>query len=152
MRLTENRMKALQFRKLHDDAVLPSRSSQDDAGFDLASVEEVTLEPGSRALVQTGLAVQIPEGHGGLVLPRSGLALRHGISLVNSPGLIDAGYRGEIGVILHNTDLTDSFDVNVGDRIAQLMVVPFASVLPVWVDALDDSQRGEGGFGSSGLS
>jgi len=152
MRLTENVMKALQFRKLHEDAVLPSRSSEDDAGFDLASVEEVTLEPGSRALVQTGLAVQIPEGHGGLVLPRSGLALRHGISLVNSPGLIDAGYRGEIGVILHNTDLTDSFDVNVGDRIAQLMVVPFASVLPVWVDALDDSQRGEGGFGSSGLS
>jgi dUTP pyrophosphatase len=152
MRLTETVMSPLQFRKLHDEAVLPSRSSQDDAGFDLASVEEVSLEPGTRALVKTGLAVQIPEGHGGLVLPRSGLALRHGISLVNSPGLIDAGYRGEIGVILHNTDLINSFDVKVGDRIAQLMVVPFASVQPEWVEALDDSQRGEGGFGSSGLT
>jgi len=140
------------FLRLHENAVLPSKASAEDAGFDLTSVESVVLEPGSRALVKTGLAVQIPMGHGGLVLPRSGLALRHGIGLVNSPGLIDAGYRGEIGVILHNTDTRESFAVKPGDRIAQLMVVPFAALEPVWVSELDASQRGEGGFGSSGTN
>lgn len=145
-------MSPLRFSKLHEDAVLPNRASEGDAGLDLTSVEKLTLEPGSRALVKTGLAVQIPSGHGGLVLPRSGLALRHGISVVNSPGLIDAGYRGEIGVILHNTDPLEAFEVNPGDRIAQLMVVPFALGEPEWADELESSDRGEGGFGSSGTS
>lgn len=143
-------MAELRFQRLHERAVLPSKATAGDAGFDISSVEAVTLAPGQRLLVKTGIAVEIPEGHGGLVLPRSGLALRHGISLVNSPGLIDSGYRGEIGVILHNTDHKEPFDVSPGDRIAQLMVVPFATVSAVWAEQLESSERGGGGFGSSG--
>lgn len=151
MRLTSG-MDQLRFKKLDEAAKLPTQASEGDAGFDLSSIEDVVLHPGDRALVKTGLAVEIPEGFGGLVLPRSGLALRHGITLVNSPGLIDSGYRGEVGVILHNTDAASSFAVEAGDRIAQLMVVPFAQLSPAWADTLSQSERESGGFGSSGTS
>lgn len=143
-------MTPLRFKKLHPEAKLPTQATEGDAGFDLSSVEALELQPGARALVATGLSVEIPPGHGGLVLPRSGLAVRHGISLVNSPGLIDAGYRGEIGVILHNTDPSSAFVVEIGDRIAQLMVVAFMQAAPEWVESLEASKRNVGGFGSSG--
>ena len=109
-----------------------------------------TIEPGSRASVGTGVAVAIPEGHAGLVLPRSGLAAKHGIALVNAPGLIDAGYRGEIRVLLLNTDRDERFQIAPGDRIAQLVVVPIPAMTPFWVDELPASERGEDGFGSTG--
>lgn len=108
------------------------------------------LEPGARASVGTGLAIVIPPGHAGLVLPRSGLAARHGIALVNAPGLIDPGYRGELRVLLLNTDRSEAFEIEPGERIAQLLLVPFAAAEPVEVSELGESERGEGGFGSSG--
>jgi dUTP pyrophosphatase len=145
-------MTELGFQKLDPAAVLPSRSNLGDAGLDLATVEEVSLGPGERRLVRTGLAVEIPLGHGGLVLPRSGLALRHGVTVVNSPGLIDAGYRGEVGVILLNTDKATTVKFEVGDRIAQLLVVPFSELTPQWSEQLGETDRGSGGFGSSGRS
>jgi dUTP pyrophosphatase len=142
----------LRFVKLGDEALLPTRAHEGDAGLDLYAAESALVAAGGgRAGVGTGLAVQIPEGMGGLVLPRSGLALRHGITLVNSPGLIDSGYRGELRVLLLNTDPTHEFEVSPGDRIAQLLLVPVALATPVLADALDDSTRGEGGFGSSGV-
>jgi dUTP pyrophosphatase len=141
----------LRVTRLRDDAVLPSRARSGDAGLDLTACEEVTLRPGARAAVGTGLAVEIPEGHAGLVVPRSGLALRHGLSVVNAPGVIDAGYRGEVRVILLNTDLEHAFDVEPGMRIAQLLVVPALPVEVVEVAELAASERGEGGFGSSGV-
>lgn len=128
---------------------MPVRAYDGDAGLDLSSCERVELAPGERALVPTGLAVAIPDGHAGFVQPRSGLAAKHGISIVNTPGLIDSGYRGELLVTLLNTDRTEAFVVEPGMRIAQLVVVPIASVDPVEVDELPDSQRGERGFGSS---
>lgn len=140
----------LRFRLLVPGAVLPGRAHPDDAGLDLHAAEEARLGPGERLGIGTGVAVEIPPGHAGLVLPRSGLAKRHGISLVNSPGLIDSGYRGEIRVLLLNTDPADVFPVRRGDRIAQLLVVAHPAVEPVAVDELADSARGEGGFGSSG--
>lgn len=140
----------LRFRLLYENARLPSRAHSGDAGLDLHASEARTIAPGARATVGTGIAVEIPEGHAGLVLPRSGLAAKHGISLVNSPGLIDPGYRGEIRVLLLNTDRETAFDVAVGERIAQLLVVPFAMLEPVAAGALGESVRGEGGFGSSG--
>jgi dUTP pyrophosphatase len=140
----------LRFRRLRDDAMLPSRAHDADAGLDLHAVEAARLRAGERASVGTGLAVEIPPGHAGLVLPRSGLATRHGIALVNAPGLIDAGYRGEIRVLLLNTDREESFEIEPGDRIAQLLVVAFAEVEPVAVEALEATARGAGGFGSSG--
>jgi dUTP pyrophosphatase len=140
----------LKFRLLVPGAELPARAHDGDAGLDLRASEPATIGPGERAQVGTGVAVQIPPGHAGLVLPRSGLALRHGIALVNAPGLIDAGYRGELRVLLLNTDRSETFEVVVGDRIAQLLVVPFAELEPVEVPELDDSERGAGGFGSSG--
>lgn len=130
---------------------MPARAYDGDAGLDLSSCERVELAPGERALVPTGLAVAIPEGHAGFVQPRSGLAAKHGISIVNTPGLIDTGYRGELLVMLINTDKTETFTVEPGMRIAQLVVVPIASVDPVEVDELPDSQRGARGFGSSKL-
>jgi dUTP pyrophosphatase len=136
--------------RLRDDAVLPSQAYAGDAGLDLAACERVTLGPGERALVGTGIAVAIPDGHAGLVVPRSGLALRHGISEVNTPGLIDAGYRGELKVIVLNTDRTEPFTVEPGMRIAQLVVVPIPALRLVEVDALPASERGTGGLGSSG--
>jgi dUTP pyrophosphatase len=130
--------------------VLPSRAHAGDAGLDLAACERVELGPGERALVCTGLAVAIPEGYAGFVQPRSGLAARHGISIVNTPGLIDAGYRGELKVALLNTDTAAAFVVEPGMRIAQLVVVPVPAVEPVEVSELPASARGTGGFGSTG--
>ncbi len=141
----------LRVTKLRDDAVLPARAHDTDAGLDLSACEELTIGPGERALVPTGLAVEIPEGHAGLVAPRSGLALRHGISIVNAPGVIDAGYRGEIQVILLNTDAVEAFTVEQGMRIAQLLVMPVTPVTIVEAADLATTVRGSGGFGSSGL-
>ena len=140
----------LPFTRLSEAALAPTRANEGDAGYDLHAAEEATLPPGARASVGTGLAVAIPEGHAGLVLPRSGLALRHGIALVNAPGLVDAGYRGEVRVLLLNTDPAETFSVAVGDRIAQLLIVRHAEPELVEVDALEASTRGEGGFGSTG--
>jgi dUTP pyrophosphatase len=140
----------LQVRRLDPRAVLPTRAYDGDAGLDLYALEAVTLGPGERAAVSTGIAVEIPLGHAGLVLPRSGLAARHGIALVNAPGLIDSGYRGEVRVLLLNTDHAAAFDVAPGDRIAQLLLVRFEAPEVVEVQALAESERGGGGFGSSG--
>jgi len=142
----------LRVTRLRDDAVLPSRARTGDAGLDLTACEGATIAPGERALVGTGLAVEIPEGHAGLVVPRSGLALRNGLSLVNTPGVIDAGYRGEVRVVLLNTDREHAFTVEPGMRIAQLLVVPAIAVDVVEVGELTASERGTGGFGSSGVS
>jgi dUTP diphosphatase len=141
----------LRVQRLRPDAVLPDRAYAGDAGLDLVACEPVTLGPGERASVSTGLAVAIPEGHAGFVQPRSGLAARHGITLVNTPGLIDAGYRGEILVLLHNTDLSEAFTVEPGMRIAQLVVVPVTTPELEEVDELPGSERGERGFGSSSV-
>ena len=130
--------------------MLPSRAHAGDAGLDLYSCEAAHIGPGERWSIGTGIAVEVPEGHAGLVLPRSGLARDHGISLPNSPGLIDSGYRGEIRVLLLNTDPAETFQVKAGDRIAQLVLVPIALAEPVAVGALSESARGDGGFGSSG--
>lgn len=140
----------LRFKKLRDDAIIPTQAHAGDAGSDLYAVEGAVLEPGGRAKVPTGVAVAIPEGHAGLVLPRSGLAHKHGITLTNTPGLIDSGYRGELQVLMLNTDRDTAYEVKPGDRIAQLMVVAFAA--PEWseVEEFDETTRGDGGFGSSG--
>jgi dUTP pyrophosphatase len=136
-------------RRLRDDAVLPSRAYDGDAGLDLAACDEITLEPGERAVVGTGVAIELPDGYAGFVQPRSGLAARHGIGIVNAPGLIDSGYRGEIRVVLLNTDLRDPFTVVPGMRIAQLVIAPVASVRVQEVEELTASERGAAGFGSS---
>lgn len=136
--------------KLTDNAVLPTRAHEGDAGLDLYACEDAHIGPGERWSVGTGVAVEIPAGHAGLILPRSGLARDHGISLVNAPGLIDAGYRGELRVLLLNNDPADIFRIAAGDRIAQLVLVPVAIAAPVESPELTDSARGEGGFGSSG--
>jgi dUTP pyrophosphatase len=140
----------LSIKRLDPRAMLPSRAYAHDAGLDLYSLEPVTLEPGERASVGTGVAVQIPEGQAGLVLPRSGLAARHGIALVNAPGLIDAGYRGEVRVLLLNTDREEPCRLAAGDRIAQLVLITVATPEVVEVEDLSVSERGHGGFGSSG--
>ena len=136
-------------KRLHDAATLPIRAYEGDAGLDLAACERVELGPGERAVVGTGLTVAIPDGHAGFVQPRSGLAANHGITILNTPGLVDAGYRGELKVILLNTDTTEPFTVEPGMRIAQLVVVPVAVPEPTEVAELPDSERGEKGFGSS---
>lgn len=135
---------------LSDDARLPTRAHEGDAGLDLYASEAATLGPGERASVGTGIAVEIPPGHAGLVLPRSGLAARHGIALVNAPGLIDSGYRGEVRILLLNTDREETFEISPGDRIAQLLITPFAEATPVEAAELSATARGDGGFGSSG--
>ena len=140
----------LRVARLSEDARLPSRAHAGDAGLDLYAAEAATLGPGERASVGTGVAVEIPDGHAGLVLPRSGLAARHGIALVNAPGLIDSGYRGELRVLLLNTDREEAFEIEPGDRIAQLVISPVAEPEPVEVEALSGSERAGGGFGSSG--
>ena len=140
----------LQFALLDDRAQPPSRAHEDDAGLDLRAIEAARVGPGERTSVGTGLAVAIPEGHAGLVLPRSGLAAKHGIALVNAPGLIDPGYRGELRVLLLNTDRSETFEVEPGDRIAQLLLVPFVVAEPVEATELDQTGRGLAGFGSSG--
>jgi dUTP pyrophosphatase len=137
------------FRKLRDDAVVPSRAYDGDAGLDLAACERVVLEPGERATVGTGLAVAVPDGYAGFVQPRSGLAARNGITIVNAPGLVDSGYRGEVRVVLLNTDAREAFVVEPGMRIAQLVVVPVASAEPVELEELPETERGVRGFGSS---
>jgi dUTP pyrophosphatase len=136
-------------RRLRADAVVPGQAYEGDAGLDLAACERVVLQPGARAVVPTGIAVEIPEGYAGFVQPRSGLAARHGIGIVNSPGLIDSGYRGEVRVVLLNTDAQEIFTVEAGMRIAQLIVAPVASVRLVEVEELAASERGTRGFGSS---
>jgi dUTP diphosphatase len=140
----------LRVARLKKEARLPSRAHEGDAGLDLYACEPAHLGPGERWSVGTGVAVEIPEGHSGLVLPRSGLARDHGIALVNGPGLIDSGYRGELRVLLLNTDPAEIFRVEPGDRIAQLVIAPIAIPEPVESEALAESGRGDGGFGSSG--
>jgi dUTP pyrophosphatase len=136
--------------KLNEAAVLPTRAHEGDAGLDLYACEEAHIGPGERWSVGTGVAVEIPAGHAGLVLPRSGLARDHGISLVNAPGLIDSGYRGEVRVLLLNNDPAEVFRITAGDRIAQLLLVPIAIAEAVEAPELAESARGGGGFGSSG--
>jgi dUTP pyrophosphatase len=136
--------------RLSEGAILPTRAHEGDAGLDLYACEPAHIGPGERWSVGTGVGVEIPDGHAGLILPRSGLAKRHGIALVNSPGLIDSGYRGELRVLLLNTDPAEIFRVAPGDRIAQLVITPIAIAEPVEATALAESARGDGGFGSSG--
>jgi dUTP pyrophosphatase len=140
----------LRFRRVSAAARPPAQAHEGDAGYDLHAAEAVTIGPGERASVGTGIAVAIPDGHAGLVVPRSGLAARHGISLVNAPGLIDSGYRGELRVLLLNTDHAETFAVDPGDRIAQLVLVAVETPELEEVDALDETLRGAGGFGSTG--
>jgi len=140
----------LEVVRLHPEARLPSRAHSGDAGLDLHALTDVVLAPGQRASVATGIAIALPSGHAGLVLPRSGLAARHGIALVNAPGLIDEGYRGELRVLLLNTDRATATRLSAGDRIAQLVVIPVPAVDVLEVDGLETSARGSGGFGSSG--
>jgi dUTP pyrophosphatase len=139
----------LPVRRLRDDATLPVQAYVGDAGLDLAACGRHEVGPGERAVIPTGLAVEIPEGFGGFVLPRSGLAANHGITLLNTPGLIDSGYRGEVQLIFHNTDRNQTFVVEPGMRVAQLVVLAVADVMLVERDALAGSERGERGFGSS---
>ena len=140
----------LRFTRLHAGARPPAQAHSGDAGYDLHAAEAAVLEPGERASVGTGIAVAIPDGCAGLVLPRSGLAAKHGIALVNAPGLIDSGYRGEVRVLLLNTDRTQAFEVSVGDRIAQLVLVRFESGPVEEAESLGETARGGGGFGSTG--
>jgi dUTP diphosphatase len=142
----------LPFKRLHPDAVLPTAYHPGDAGLDLRSTVEVEVAPGERAMVPTGVAVAIPDGHAGLVLPRSGLATKRGLTLANAPGLIDAGYRGEVICAVVNLDPAAPVGIAAGDRIAQLVVVPVAAVAPSWADTLPETARGTGGFGSSGTA
>ena len=142
-------MTELPLKRLHDGATLPTRAYEGDAGLDLSACERVELGPGERAVVGTGLTVAIPDGHAGFVQPRSGLAARHGIAVLNSPGLVDAGYRGELRVVLLNTDRAERFVVEPGMRIAQLVVVPVPEIELLEVDELPVSERAERGFGSS---
>jgi dUTP pyrophosphatase len=139
----------LPVRRLRDEAVVPAQAYAGDAGLDLSACERVELGPGKRALVGTGLAVAIPEGYAGFVQPRSGLAAEHGITILNTPGLIDSGYRGELRVVLHNSDDEATFVVQPGMRIAQLVVLPVAELDVLVVDELPESERGVRGFGSS---
>ena len=141
---------SLRVTRLDARARLPTRAHPGDAGLDLYAVEPAVLAPGGRGSIPTGIAVEIPSGHAGLVLPRSGLAARHGISVVNAPGLIDADYRGEVRVLLLNTDRERAFELAAGDRIAQLVVVAVAIAEVDEVPSLTDTVRGAGGFGSSG--
>jgi dUTP pyrophosphatase len=141
---------SLRVRRLDPDATLPTRAHEGDAGLDLYALEGATLGPGERASLRTGIAIEIPPGQAGLVLPRSGLAARHGIALVNAPGLVDSGYRGELRVLLLNTDRAKPCEIVPGDRVAQLLLVAVEAPAVVEVDELGLSERGSGGFGSSG--
>ena len=143
-------MLEVKIKLLEDDLPVPRYQHEGDAGLDLPSRIDYRLEPGERARIPTGIAVAIPRGYAGFVMVRSGLAARHGISCVNSPGLIDAGYRGEIVVILLNTDRREPFVIRRGDRIAQLVLQKVIEATVVTVDELDETARGEGGFGSTG--
>jgi dUTP pyrophosphatase len=140
----------LPFKRLDPAAELPAHAREGDAGLDLCSTIDVEVLPGERGMVPTGLSVAIPDGHAGLVLPRSGLASRLGLTLANAPGLIDSGYRGEVTCAVVNLDRDQAVKIRRGDRIAQLVVVALPQILPSWVDDLPPSSRGEGGFGSTG--
>jgi dUTP pyrophosphatase len=142
----------LPIRRLRENAVLPRRAYAGDAGLDLAACERVELEPGERATIGTGVAVAIPEGYAGFVQPRSGLASRHGLMIVNAPGLIDSGYRGELQVVLLNTDAREPFVVEPGMRIAQLVILAVPELELVELDELPAAERGVRGYGSSGTS
>jgi dUTP pyrophosphatase len=142
----------LSFTRVDPEAVLPERAHPGDAGLDLRSAVDIEVGPGERAMVPTGIAVAIPDGYAGLVLPRSGLASAHGLTMANAPGLIDAGYRGEVICAVVNLDRNEPVKIARGDRIAQLVVVAVPDLDPVWVDQLPSSTRGEGGFGSTGTS
>jgi len=131
---------------------LPAYAHPGDAGADLVSAEALRLQPGERALVGTGVRIAVPDGYAAFVVPRSGLATKHGITIVNAPGTVDAGYRGELKVTLLNTDASEPYDIAVGDRIAQLIIMPVARARFLPVDALETSARGEGGFGSTGYT
>jgi dUTP pyrophosphatase len=140
----------LRVQRLDPAAKLPTIAHEGDAGYDLHALEPATLEPGARATIRTGIAIEVSQGHAALVLPRSGNAAKHGISVVNAPGLVDSGYRGEVRVLLLNTDRTEAFRVEAGDRIAQLVLVRVETPPVEEVGTLRESARGEGGFGSSG--
>jgi dUTP pyrophosphatase len=140
------------FEQLHEDAELPTAAHPGDAGLDLRAIVDVEVAPGERAMVPTGVAVGIPVGHAGLVLPRSGLASNHGLTLANAPGLIDAGYRGEIICAVVNLDPVEPVRIARGDRIAQLVIVAIPEVKATWAEQLPPSHRGTGGFGSTGTS
>ena len=142
----------LPFARVRPEGELPAAQHPGDAGLDLRSAIEAVVAPGERALLPTGVAVAIPEGHAGLVLPRSGLASKRGLTLANSPGLIDAGYRGEVICAMVNLDPAEKVEIHVGDRVAQLVIVEVPTVTPRWVDQLPPSHRGEGGFGSTGTA
>ena len=142
----------LPFRRLRDEATLPAGQHPGDGGLDLRAVDGVKVAPGERVMIPTGVAVAVPDGHAGFVLPRSGLASRHGLTLANAPGLIDAGYRGEVVVAVVNLDFHETVSIEAGDRIAQLVIVALATVAPAWVEELPASARGEGSFGSTGTS
>jgi dUTP pyrophosphatase len=143
-------VKQLLVKRLDPDAPVPERAHPGDAGLDLRSAIDVEVKPGERALVATGIAIAIPEGHAGLVLPRSGLASRHGLTMANAPGLIDAGYRGEVICAVVNLDRDSAVMIRRGDRIAQLVLITIPDVEPAVVDELPPTSRGEGGFGSTG--
>jgi dUTP pyrophosphatase len=140
----------LPFQRVRSEGELPGTQHAGDAGLDLRSAIDVVVAPGERVMIPTGVAVAIPEGHAGLVLPRSGLAAKHGLTMANAPGLIDAGYRGEVICAAVNLDRETPVEIHVGDRIAQLVVVALPAVEPGWVEELPDTSRGEGGFGSTG--
>jgi dUTP pyrophosphatase len=140
----------LPFTRVRPEGKLPRAHHPGDAGLDLRAAEGVTVKPGERAMVPTGVAVAIPEGHAGLVLPRSGLASKRGLTLANAPGLIDAGYRGEVICAVVNLDPHEPVEISAGDRIAQLVIVAVPDLSPVWSEELPPSARGQGGFGSTG--
>ncbi|MFY9555139.1 MAG: dUTP diphosphatase [Blastocatellia bacterium] len=140
----------IQIQLLDEDLPMPRYQHEGDAGLDLHSRVDIVLGPGERAMVPTGIAVAIPSGYAGFVLPRSGLASRHGISLVNSPGLVDSGYRGEMAIVMINTDKREPFHIKRGDRIAQLVIQRVVEATAVQVEELDLTPRGSGGFGSTG--
>ncbi|MBU5315907.1 dUTP diphosphatase [Clostridium bornimense] len=142
-------MEVLKIKKLNEDAIIPFYAHPGDAGLDLFSVEEVTIEPGKRQLVATGISIELPKNTEAQVRPRSGLALKYGVTVLNSPGTIDEGYRGEIKVILINHG-EEAFKINRGDKIAQMVIMPVLTVGIEEVEILNDSERGEGGFGSTG--
>ncbi len=142
----------IQIKLLDEDLPMPRYQHEGDAGLDLPSRVDYVLEPGERAMIPTGIAVAIPRGYAGFVLPRSGLASRHGIALVNSPGLVDAGYRGEMSIIMINTDKREAFHIKRGDRIAQLVIQKVVEATTIQVSELDATSRGSGGFGSTGQS
>ena len=150
--MDQNHIHTIPTKKLCAEALIPHNDYVGDAGYDLCSTEEVVLQPFERTLIPTGLAIEIPFGYAGFVVPRSGLAIKQGLSIVNAPGLIDSNYRGELKVIAINLDPHEPISIHVGDRIAQLVIMKVESLEFQEVAELDDSERGTGGFGSSGVS